>query len=421
MVRTFPSAPRDRRAIWLLAAVLAVVLAAVSAAVVPAMADDLKDKEKKVGKAIKEAAHDVHVSSKELTRARARLSAAEAKLGTAQAALLATQTRLNAARARDAKLKVALIKATAQLQKSRAELAAAKADVVNKRDEMGALVAANYQQGNPQLIGLAAMLSTGDPKEITAQVNAVHNVMNRQAGMLDDLKDAEDRAEELERQVYRQREAVAAQKAEAAEVVKRQAALEKQAAAERAEVASLVAARASARTTAQRALASDKQILAKLKREEQHIKRLLARRNNKNGNNHQGSANGYLTRPVPGHVTSPFGYRKHPIYGYWGLHDGTDFSTPCGQDMVAVANGTVVSRYWSDVYGNRLVIDLGRVNGKSLAVIYNHASGYRVGSGAHVRRGQVVGDAGSTGWSTGCHLHFTVMLNGKAVDPMPWF
>ena len=61
------------------------------------------------------------------------------------------------------------------------------------------------------------------------------------------------------------------------------------------------------------------------------------------------------------------------------------------------------------------------MNGKSLAAVYNHASGYRVGVGQRVARGQVVGDAGNTGWSTGCHLHFTVLVNGNAVDPMRWF
>jgi murein DD-endopeptidase MepM/ murein hydrolase activator NlpD len=78
----------------------------------------------------------------------------------------------------------------------------------------------------------------------------------------------------------------------------------------------------------------------------------------------------------------------------------------------------VISEYWSDVYGHRLYLDLGQVNGKNMTVIYNHLSSYRVSTGAHVSRGEVVGYAGTTGWSTGCHLHFTVMLDGNTVDPM---
>jgi murein DD-endopeptidase MepM/ murein hydrolase activator NlpD len=244
--------------------------------------------------------------------------------------------------------------------------------------------------------------------------------MNRQAGMLDKLKEAEARAEKLERMVYEQREAAAVQKARSAKVVVRRVALEKKAAAERRQVSALVSKRGAAKASASRALASDRRILAKLKREEDKIKRMLRARANR-GRNHRGSSDGYLTRPVPGAVTSPYGYRTHPIYGYYGLHDGVDFRVGCGERMKAVASGTVVSRYWSDVYGHRLVLDLGRVNGKSLAVIYNHASGYNYGTGANVRRGATIGYGGSTGWSTGCHLHFSVLVNGNTVDPMPWF
>ena len=119
-------------------------------------------------------------------------------------------------------------------------------------------------------------------------------------------------------------------------------------------------------------------------------------------------------------MTSPFGYRIHPIYHYWGLHDGTDFGVSCGEPMRAVAGGTVIARYWSDVYGNRLYLNLGQINGQNITAVYNHATSYRVSVGDHVNQGDVVGYVGSTGWSTGCHLHFTILVNGTAVDPMNW-
>ena len=85
--------------------------------------------------------------------------------------------------------------------------------------------------------------------------------------------------------------------------------------------------------------------------------------------------------PVAGYVTSPFGYRTHPIYHYWGLHDGVDFGGGCGSPLHAAAPGRVVSSYFSGVYGNRLVIDHGVLGGKGIATIYNHASSYTVGVG----------------------------------------
>ena len=72
------------------------------------------------------------------------------------------------------------------------------------------------------------------------------------------------------------------------------------------------------------------------------------------------------------------------------------------------------------VYGNRLYLSVGNVNGANLTLVYNHLSGYTVGEGDRVGRGDVVGYVGSTGWSTGCHLHFTVLRNGEPVDPMTY-
>ena len=128
---------------------------------------------------------------------------------------------------------------------------------------------------------------------------------------------------------------------------------------------------------------------------------------------------GFLGWPMQGgYVTSSYGFRTHPIYGYYGLHNGTDFGGGCGVPLLAASSGTVVAKYYSSSYGNRLFVYLGKVNGVNLSVVYNHASGYRVNVGQRVSRGQVVGYSGDTGWSTACHLHFTVLANGRPVNPM---
>ena len=103
---------------------------------------------------------------------------------------------------------------------------------------------------------------------------------------------------------------------------------------------------------------------------------------------YNGPTNGLLIRPVPGALTSPYGYRIHPIYHYWGLHDGDDFGVACGEGMKAVAGGTVVAKYFSTVYGNRLYLSLGNVNGKNLTAVYNHASRYRYDVGRPRRPGR---------------------------------
>jgi murein DD-endopeptidase MepM/ murein hydrolase activator NlpD len=126
---------------------------------------------------------------------------------------------------------------------------------------------------------------------------------------------------------------------------------------------------------------------------------------------------GLLTRPVPGAVGSGFGMRLHPIFGEWRLHNGVDLTAGCGTPIRAAADGRVASVSRDPASGNRLELDHPKVAGHHLVTIYLHARSFSVRPGASVRRGQVVGQVGSTGWSTGCHLHFTVTLDGGYTDP----
>jgi len=125
--------------------------------------------------------------------------------------------------------------------------------------------------------------------------------------------------------------------------------------------------------------------------------------------------------PVRGPITSPYGRRFHPILRYWKLHDGTDFRAGCGAPMRAPYAGRVEEKYYSGAYGHRLMIDHGYVRGKYVTTGYNHAIRYNVRIGQRVRKGQVIGYVGSTGYSTGCHLHLMVWLNGRVTNPMNWF
>jgi len=127
-----------------------------------------------------------------------------------------------------------------------------------------------------------------------------------------------------------------------------------------------------------------------------------------------------FVHPVPGAVTSPFGRRFHPVLHVWKLHDGTDFGAACGTPIRAAYAGRVSRRVSSVGYGNRLFIDHGRVDGHEVETAYNHAERYVVSTGAQVRRGQVIGYVGRTGFATGCHLHLMVWLDGRMVDPLTW-
>lgn len=128
-----------------------------------------------------------------------------------------------------------------------------------------------------------------------------------------------------------------------------------------------------------------------------------------------------FTRPVTGPITSPYGMRFHPVLHVWKLHDGTDLGAPCGTPIRAPYAGTVVAEYDNPGYGNRLMLDHGRVDGRHVISAFNHAAAYVVAVGDRIRPGQVVGNVGDTGYTTGCHLHLMVWLDGTLTDPMTWY
>nr|WP_307167820.1 M23 family metallopeptidase [Streptomyces rishiriensis] len=119
-------------------------------------------------------------------------------------------------------------------------------------------------------------------------------------------------------------------------------------------------------------------------------------------------------------VTSPYGSRQHPLTGVTKLHTGVDFGAPQGAQVSAARDGTVVFAAMTTAYGNRVVVDHGTIEGKRLQTTYSHLSAIGVTVGGSVRTGTPLGRVGSTGLSTGPHLHFEVIYDGYYADPLPW-
>ncbi len=120
--------------------------------------------------------------------------------------------------------------------------------------------------------------------------------------------------------------------------------------------------------------------------------------------------------PVPGGETSPFGPRIHPLLGRPMFHTGIDLAAACGTPIHAAADGTVIYARVSASWGGRTIIQ----HTPTLKTAYGHQSKFLVTEGQHVKQGQVIGLSGTTGWSTGCHLHFDVIVNDRYVDPAPY-
>ena len=122
--------------------------------------------------------------------------------------------------------------------------------------------------------------------------------------------------------------------------------------------------------------------------------------------------------PTYTYISSEFGGRVSPITGEWQSgHKGIDIASGKGNPVIAAASGTVVKSYLSSSYGNYVVIS----HGGGLMTAYGHQSSFAVSVGDVVTQGQVIGYVGSTGNSTGPHLHFEVYVNGATVDPKSYF
>ena len=159
-----------------------------------------------------------------------------------------------------------------------------------------------------------------------------------------------------------------------------------------------------------------------LERQSANIQSMIAnmtRKNSKSGTQVVVSSKTFI-RPIAGPITSPFGYRIHPIFKSRIFHSGIDIGGPNGGAIVASNDGKVIYSGWYGGYGKCVILDHGIINGQPITTLYAHMSSISVSNGQMVKKGQTVGREGSTGYSTGPHCHFEVRINGKPTNPLSY-
>lgn len=435
---------------------LAVVLVSSLASPTAQAGTDPKHRKRQVDSSITALQGDLEDTSAELTAAYLRLQAVQAQLPGAQADLVTAQNRLDAARARDRQLAQQLTVAQAQEGKATDDLAATAASTRATTATLGTIARQAYQTGGVGELSVALQATSAD--EFAQRVSFVDTAMQLQGQALAQLQ--VDRAQTAAKQarLTAVRQQVALLKAQAAANVIQAQQLEQAAAAAKARVQSLIAQQAADVAAISARKAAEKQRLDALQAEQRRLEAQLAaiaraqklaaaraaaaararaaaqaraaRQHHRRytpprpapsgGGSSHSSSGSYLSRPVDGGwISSEFGMRFHPILHYWRLHAGMDFAVGCGTPVHAAAAGQVISAGWGGGYGNRIVIGHGIVRGVSLATTYNHLSSIIVGGGS-VSRGELIGYSGTTGSSTGCHLHFETYEDGVPVNPRRW-
>lgn len=393
----------------------------------PSIADDKSDLNKKkdsLNGKIKDAKEDADHSSKQLAKARKALNAAKAALDSAQAELGRTKGQLAVAQAQDEAMQARLVKVEGALDTAVAQLSAGQSDLKDAEEVVAAFTVQSLQNGDDGMRAFNRLLSGESPEAFTEQMTINGSVSEAQVAKMQEL-DASRLILKLKRdEVRKLRDVAKKARAEAAANLKRQKELKAQAEAQTAEVGELVAARESAKKSANAALQEDLALLRELENDRARVERELAALADKDladgGAGVGGDGGGTLSRPVGGPITSPYGMRRHPITHVYKLHDGTDFGASCGTPIRAAASGTIIQQYYNGGYGNRVILNNGIKRGKSVVTAYNHLSRYARSTGAKVNRGDVIGYVGTTGYSTGCHLHFMVIVNGRTTNPMGW-
>ncbi|WP_170931515.1 M23 family metallopeptidase [Aeromicrobium sp. PE09-221] len=411
----------------------------------PAIADSKDDIRRQQGENEQrrsQARQDLQHSTARFQEASTALSAATSQLKNAQDVLGQTRGELVVAQSRDAELREELTRAEADLKAAEERVDVAAKELDDSESVVEQFAVDSVMEGDRGLRAFSGLLRGEAPTTFSERVQMNESIGDAQIATMQEL-DAARVMVELERQrVQELRDQVAAQKREAEANVVRMQELTTQAETQAAEVSQLVETREAAQTEANVAKAQDEKALAELDAEraalegrmqaivDEELRKERERRAREGGGGGGGGGGpapgggggggSVLGYPVNGPITSPYGMRRHPVTGVYKLHDGTDFGAGCGVPVRASASGTIVEQYYNSAYGNRVIINHGVIGGSNLMTTYNHMSGFAASPGQYVNRGDVIGYVGTTGLSTGCHMHLMVLQNGATTNPMSW-
>jgi murein DD-endopeptidase MepM/ murein hydrolase activator NlpD len=398
-----------RRMLAIIAAGLALVLAAV-----PAFADP-NDEQARAQRELEQTRAALESASAQVAAAAEAFAEANAKLPALQQALADAQGVLSGARARQVTAGKAVAQAGADLAAAGVAVTTATQTVDSTRDDIGRFAAASFM--GRDVAGLQYMLSADDPAGFVSGLTYLDYVSAAQRRALERYSEAKVEARNAENVQAGFKRAADQAKAEADAALFAATQAEAHAAQAESEVAAMVAQRQQALQIAESEKANTEARYAELQAESDRIAaeiRALAA-----GGGPTFTA-GRLPMPVNGWKSSDFGMRYDPFYNVWQLHAGVDFAAPGGTTIWAVEAGNVFRAGWNGGYGNYTCIYHGTYQGQGFATCYAHQSQILVSAGQQVERGQVIGLVGTTGASTGTHLHFEVRLDGNPVDPVPW-
>lgn len=354
-----------------------------------------------------------------LVEASVALADAQADLIAAHRALSSAQDQLEAAQQAVAAAQTDLDAAVLSEERALRDLADVEARIESRRDDLSRLARVAYQS-NGSMGEWALLLSSSGANQLTERLAFLQSIGAAGNSVLADL--AVDRADLIAAQARlgAARELAEARRQKADDALEAVSATELLARAAEKQVDAVVAARQAAVDAAREAAVEDKRRYQVLMVQSGA---LGARINDLAAELADGKrpprGTGTFGLPGTGEVTSGYGPRFHPILRYMKVHTGTDLGAGDGI-AYAADRGVVLFTEFNVAYGNMTVIDHGTIAGKRIATMYAHQAAVGVKPGDRVVKGQAIGVVGSTGYSTGRHLHFEVRIDGAPLDPTPF-
>lgn len=428
--------PRGHGSRRILAAVSAVLVVSAAGPLLTASArasDDPSAQKQQVDGQLHAAAGDVASADAAVAGATAKVTAVRQKLAAAQSVLASAQAQLHAADAEYQRL-------TAITEQARAKAVTAQHAVDIATEHLNATRQNLVQAARTAFVDgpagqLSALVHATDPSSLADGLGLLQHVMDAKTGQLSAVRRAEEvLAAKKEILVQAEHAAANAQSAAAVEVSRRRG-LVSTAQQATAKVTQLQQQEQTVLAAARRTAGAAQSRYSSLEAESTRLGQVLAARaaaareaaarataaapaggSSAPPPAATGPSSGGLIMPVQGVYSSPFGYRIDPISGVSSFHPGQDIAAPTGTPIYAATSGEVTIAGWEGGYGNYTCIS----RDADFATCYGHQSAIFVSVGQYVTQGQHIGNVGSTGYSTGPHLHFEVRIDGTPVNPLPY-